>query len=155
MRWQGWSLRSRLMALGIGGLAIGFALGALGLVAALNFALRQNTDRQALATARDIAVLVDAQAVPEPLPVSSGQIVQVIDAQGRVRAGSVSADRLTPLLRPAELAAARRGDRSYVDGERIGLAGPVRMVALPAGPDGDPQTVGVATPVAEQRPSVA
>ena len=53
-------------------------------------------------------------------------------------------------LRPDELARARQGRRYYVSGEdRLGQAGPLRVVAVPAGPPDDPQTVIVARPVGE------
>src|SRR5262249_13456197 len=45
---------------------------------------------------------------------------------------------------PDELAQARGGRKFIVDGERIGVTGPLRVVAVPAGPPGDPQTVIVA-----------
>jgi signal transduction histidine kinase len=149
------SLRARLLLIGTGGLAVGFALGGLVLVAALAFALERSVDRDALATANDVAALVDAGALPQPVPVAGGQLVQVVDAQQRVRSASIGADRLVPLLRPDELAAAREGRRRYISGARAGLSGPLRVVAVPAGPADDPQTVVVARPVTEVRQSVA
>jgi len=48
----------------------------------------------------------------------------VVDDQHRVVAGSATADRLTPLLRPAELSRALAGEAVRVPGARVGLAVP-------------------------------
>ncbi|WP_203981395.1 sensor histidine kinase [Planosporangium flavigriseum] len=142
------------MLIGAGGLAIGFALGGLVLMAALGHALQRGVDTDAVGTARGVAELVNVRALPQPVPVSGGQIVQVVDAQHRVRSASIGADRLVPLLRPDELAEARAGKSRYVDGSRAGVSGPLRVVAVKAGPPDDPQTVIVARPVSSLRASV-
>jgi signal transduction histidine kinase len=152
--WGRMSLRSRLLLIGSGGLAVGFALGGVVLVAVLGYALQRGVDTDALSTARGVAALVDAGALPQPVPVSGGQIVQVVDAQGRVRSASIGADRLIPLLPPAELAQARNGRRTTLDGSRVGVTGPLRVVAERAGPAADPQTVIVARPISTVRESV-
>jgi signal transduction histidine kinase len=153
--WSGLSLRSRLLMIGSGGLAVGFALGGAVLVAALGFALQRNVDTDALSTARGVATLVDVKALPQPVPVAGGQFVQVVDAQQRVRSASIGADQLVPMLRPDEVVAARNGRRFFVDGSRAGVNGPLRVVAVKAGPPDDPQTVIVARPVSSVRESVA
>ncbi len=152
--WRRWSLRARLMLIGTGGLAVGFALGGVVLVASLRLTLEHTVDAEATGTARDVAALVDAGALPEPVPVAGGQLVQVVDAQGRVRSASIGADRLVALLRPDELARAQTGELGPVDGSRIGVAGPLWVVAVRAGPADDPQTVIVARPLAELQQSV-
>ena len=48
-------------------------------------------------------------------------MIQVVDAQQRVVAGSATADRLTPLLRPDELQRALAGEALVVSGVRLGL----------------------------------
>src|SRR5690348_5158280 len=153
--WRRLSLRTRLMLIGTGGLAVGFGLGGVLLVAAFGYAVQRAVDTEALGTARDVAALVDAGALSNPVPVASGQLVQVVDAQGRVRSASISADRLVPLLRPGELAAVRAGRPRYIEGDRAGVSGPLRVVAVPAGPGDDPQTVIVAQPVADLQESSA
>jgi signal transduction histidine kinase len=151
----GLSLRARLILLGLTGLAVALGVGAAALVLALGFALQRTVDVEASATARDVAALVDAQALPDPVPVAGAQIVQVVDAAHRVRAGSITADRLVPMLSERQLAQARAGRRLVVDGERIGVEGPVRVYGVPAGPPDDPQTVVVARPIGELQQSVA
>lgn len=147
--WHGLSLRARLMVIGMTGLAAGLALGGVALVAALGYALQNTVDSEARQTAEDVAALVDAGALPQPIPVTGAHLVQVVDAADRVRASSIDADRLVPILYPDELAGARAGQRLFVPGDRLGLAGPVRVVAVPAGPPQDPQTVVVARSMAD------
>src|SRR6266508_4217552 len=147
--WRRWSLRTRLLVIGTGGLAVGFAFRGLVLMAAFGFAMQRAIDTEARSTANEVAALVDADALPEPVPVAGGQLVQVVDAQGRVRAASLDADRLVPLLHKDELPAVRAGQARFVDGERTGMGGILRVVGVPAGPRDDPQTVIVARPVGE------
>src|SRR5699024_8768176 len=78
-------------------------------------------------------------------PVSGAQVVQVVDAQGRVVTGSSNADRLVPLLRPDERQEARTGEAVTVPGSRTGLRGPLRGVGEPL----DSTTVLVAVPVGD------
>jgi signal transduction histidine kinase len=140
------------MLIGTGGLAVGFALGGVVLVAAFGYAFQREIDAEALGTARSVADLLNAGRLPEPIPVAGSQLVQVVDAQGRVRNASIGADRLVPLVRPAEFARVRRHPQ-YVNGDRAGLDMPLRVVAVPAGPAGDPQTVIVARQIGELRQS--
>jgi signal transduction histidine kinase len=76
-------------------------------------------------------------------------VIQVVDSQGRVVSGSATADRLIPLLRPAELTRALAGGTVIVPGARAGTIGPLRVRAISAGPAGDPVSVIVAVPVAD------
>ena len=143
--WRRQSLRVRLMLIGVVGLSVGLLAGGVALVATLGFVLQRSVDDEALAVGRQVADLVDAGSLPQPLPVAGAEQVQVVDAQGRVRSASVDADPLVPMLRADELARARAGERLFLDGDRIGInEGPVRVVAVPAGPTADPQTVLVA-----------
>ena len=65
----------------------------------------------------------------------AGRSVQVVDAQGRVRAASTDADRLVPMLHARRAGAARDGRARWSSpGDRVGLTGPLRVVAVPAGP---------------------
>jgi signal transduction histidine kinase len=78
----------------------------------------------------------------------------VVDGQGRVRAASSTADRLVPLLSPAEIARTRSGSAIEINGDRVTIDGPLRVVAAPAGSASDPQTVIVAVPIAQSLQSV-
>lgn len=155
--WLGWmpvlGLRGRLMALGVFGLTIGLALGGVVLLGTLGFVLQRTVDTEAFRTADAVALLAAEDALPDPLPVAGGQVrVQVVDAQGRIRAASIDADRLVPMVRPERLDRDRRR-RLEVPAERVGLAGPVRVVTVPAGTAADPLTVLVARSMADVRHS--
>jgi signal transduction histidine kinase len=143
--WRGRSLRARLVILGTCGLGVGFLVGGIGLFAVLGLALQRSVDASAASTADYVAALTREGELPNPVPVAGGQLVQVVDGDGRVLSASVGADPLIPLLQPKELASARKGDRHYVDGSPVAVDGPVRVVALPVGDD----TVIVGRPVGE------
>ena len=146
-------LRGRLMVIGVLGLSVGLALGGVVLLAVLGYALQRSVDADATRTAEAVARLAAEDALPDPLPVAGGQVrVQVVDAQGRIRAASIDADRLVPMVRPDRLDPDRR-ERLVVSGERVGLAGPVRVVTVPAGTAADPLTVLVAKSLADVRHS--
>ncbi|WP_203998676.1 sensor histidine kinase [Virgisporangium aurantiacum] len=143
--WRVRSLRARLVIIGTCGLAAGFLVGGVALFLVLGIALQRSVDAAAESTAHDVAALTAEGELPDPVPVAGGQLVQVVDAEGRVRSASVGADRLVSLLQPDELAAARKGEHQYVDGNRVAVEGPIRVVAVPVGDD----TVVVGRPVAE------
>ncbi|HEX6870078.1 MAG TPA: two-component sensor histidine kinase, partial [Micromonosporaceae bacterium] len=96
------------------GLCLGFLLGGLTLVAALGFVLQRSVDAEAVRTGADVAALVDAGALPQPVPVAGGDRVQVIDANNRVRSASIDADRLVPMVSAAELTRLRAGEKLYL-----------------------------------------
>jgi signal transduction histidine kinase len=146
-RLQGLSLRARLLAVGVTGVALALALGSLALYAVLTVTLNRSVDDGAFATARTIAAMVDNNAVPDPLPVSGAQAVQVVDGSGAVVSASLSADRLTPLLRSPELAKALAGERISIPGARAGLSGNLRAIAIPAGSAAASTSIIVAVPV--------
>jgi signal transduction histidine kinase len=149
-RWPGgppnWSLRARLTVVATALLGAGIAAGAVLLVVTGSRTLQAAVDSGALQSAREVAALVDSNRLPDPVP-QGGEgtaAIQVVDAQNRVLAASVGTDRLVPVLRPAEIAAVRSGQRLVVPGSRLGLSGPLRVVGVPAGQPSDPQTVIVA-----------
>lgn len=144
---QGLSLRARLLALGIAGVALALALGSLVLYAVLTVTVNRTLDDNAFASAEAVSAMVSANTVPDPLPVSGSQLVQVVDRSGAVVSASVSADRLTPLLRSPELTKALAGERISIPGARAGLSGTLRAIAMPAGPPSAANSVIVAVPV--------
>ncbi|MFV2084441.1 ATP-binding protein [Micromonospora sp. LOL_021] len=162
-RWRAYlrvrlSLRTRLTAISVLGLAAGLAAGAIGLTAVLALALERSADADARTTADAIAQLVAADAVPDPLPVAGNDVrVQIVDERGRIRAASIGADRLVPMLYAGEreeLAAEPTGAVT-VPGARLGLRGPVRVIAQPAGGPAQPRTVLVARSMADINRSLA
>lgn len=147
--WGGLGLRARLLLVGVLGVALALLVGGFAFYAALTLAVDRTLDNEALASAQEVAALVDADQLPSPVPVSGAQVVQVVDAQHRVVSGSATADRLTPLLRPAELAQAVAGEALVVPGSRAALSGPLRVRAVAAGPAETRVSVLVALPVGD------
>ena len=143
--WRGASLRARLILIGSAGVTVGLALGGLVLVETLSYTLLRNLDDDATQTAREVAALVESGRLPDPVPAEGGTaVVQVLNRLGGIVAVSAGADRLVPALPPRELASARSGGRFMVSGDRVGLDGPVRVVAETAHASSGPQTVLVA-----------
>ncbi|WP_244253288.1 ATP-binding protein [Micromonospora antibiotica] len=129
------------MVLGVAGLSVGLALGGVVLLVALGWTLQRTVDEEAFRTADAVARLAGENALPDPLPVAGGQLrVQVVDSAGRIRAASIDADRLVPMVRPDQLTGTGR-QRTVVPGQRLGWEGPVRVVAVPAQSAGEPLTV--------------
>jgi signal transduction histidine kinase len=146
---RGLSLRARLMAVGATGVALALALGSLMLYAVLTLTVNRTVDDSAFASARAVAAMVDSNTVPDPLPVSGSQIVQVVDSSGAMVSASMSADRLTPLLRSPELAKALAGERVSIPGARAGLTGNLRVIAVQAGTSSGSRSIIVAVPVSD------
>ncbi|HZL73890.1 MAG TPA: ATP-binding protein [Propionibacteriaceae bacterium] len=140
------SLRGRLMIIGLAGVGIALIMGGLAFFGALTYSVNRTLDNEALASAGEVAAMVNEDRLPSPIPVSGAQVVQVVDGQQRVVGGSVTADRLTPLLPPNELATALAGKPVLVDGVRVGVSGPLRVQAIPAGRSEAPVSVIVGLP---------
>jgi signal transduction histidine kinase len=145
---KGWSLRWRLMTIGLLGLAVVQAVGSVALYVALSVASRHDLDRRAEATADQVATLVTSGRLPDPIPVTGSESVQVVDSHNRVLSASANGDRLTALLSPAEL---RRAETSpvSVSGSRLGLSSTLRVTATPASLEAGAPIVVVAEPVAD------
>jgi signal transduction histidine kinase len=146
--WRGLSLRARLMTIGLLGLAVVQAVSSVALYVALSVASRHDLDRRASATAQQVAELVTTDRLPDPIPVTGSESVQVVDGRGRVLSASANGDRLTSLLTPDELARARSGPVT-VPGSRLGMTSSLRVTAVPASTAPNAPTVVVAEPVAD------
>jgi signal transduction histidine kinase len=132
--WRRLSLRARLIVIGVLGVATALAIGSIALYGVLTLVSYRTLDQAGTATAEEVATLVDQGRLPDPIPVTGGQIVQVVDSRGRVVSASVNADRLTALLLPREVATALTGAPLEVPGSRVGLTSSLRVVAVRAGP---------------------
>jgi signal transduction histidine kinase len=146
------SIRARLLLIGLAGLAGALLIGGLLLYAVLSASLGRSIEGTARAGAQQVALLVDSGRMPDPVPVSGALVVQVLDAQGRVVAGSVTADRLTALVTPDELRRALAGEQVIVPGNRSGLSGRLQVGAVPAGaavPTGREYAVVAAAPTGD------
>jgi signal transduction histidine kinase len=148
--WLRLSLRARLTLVATTLVAVGLAAGALLLAGVLQRSLLRAIDDSARQRATDVAALVDTGQLSDPIPVAGGTAaVQVIDAQHRVRAASAGGDHLVPMLEPGDVASVRAGRALFLDGGRLGLSDPLRVVGARAGPHDDPQTVLVAISTVE------
>ncbi len=147
--WRRWSLRTRLMVVGLLGLAAAQAIGSVALAAALHVATERRVERDARATAAEVAGLVDAGRLPRTLPVSGVEIVQVLDRRGRVVSASQNADPLTAMLRAAE---ARRAleDPVTVAGSRAATGSRLQVWATRVVGGDRHRTVLVAEPIDER-----
>ncbi len=143
------SLRWRLMAIGLTGLALSLVVGGVLLYAALTAALERSTSAAAQAAATEVAQLVDSGRLPDPVPVAGAQVVQVLDAGHRVVGGSLTADRLTPLVSRPEGERLLNGSSVSVPGSRAGMAGELQVAAVRAGPPDARVTVVAAVPTAD------
>ncbi len=150
--WQRVSLRARLMAIGLLGVAGALVIGGVALDAVLVTSLSRTVHSEVRASASEVAALVDAGRLPDPVPVAGAEIVQVIDAGGHVVGGSVTADRLTPLVTDDERQAALAGRIVTVPGNRAGLSGELQVAAVAAGPSTARVTVvaGTSTSTVQQ-----
>jgi signal transduction histidine kinase len=142
--WSRLSLRVRLMTIGLLGVALALAIGSAALYGALTLLSYRSLDESSAATAADVAALVEQGRLPDPIPVTGNQIVQVVDTRDRVVSASLNADRLTAMLLPDELSDALAGLHPQVSGARAGLASPLRVTAVRAGSPGERRTVVVA-----------
>ena len=132
--WRRRSLRARLTLITSAGLALALAAAAVLLVNALRVALIRGLDDSARQGAVEVAALIDQNRLPNPVPVAPGTItIQVLDAQGRITDVSPGADRLVPMLPPAQAqAAARTGQARMLPGPPLGMPSLLRVVAVGA-----------------------
>ena len=128
------TLRGRLMSIGVLGIAGALVVGGVILYAVLSSSLTRTVQSEALASAREVALLLDSGQVPDPVPASGAQVVQVLSADDRVLTGSLTADRLTALVTSQEKARAVAGEVVVVAGSRSGLSGGLQVSAVQAGP---------------------
>jgi signal transduction histidine kinase len=151
--WRRRSLRARLTLITSAGLALALAGAAVLLVNALRLSLIRGLDDSARQGAAEVAALIDQNRLPDPVPVGSGTItIQVLDAQGRITDVSPGADRLVPLLPPAQArTAARTGQGRMLPGPPLGMPSLLRVVAVGAN---DGQVVLAAVPFAQASDSI-
>jgi signal transduction histidine kinase len=138
------SLRARLTAIGVLGFAGALAIGGIVLYGSLTYFVDRTLKNDGTATAREVATLVNEDRLPDPIPVSGTQVVQVLDDRNRVVSASVNGDRLTALLVPEEVSRANAGETVTIPGSRAGLAVPLRVVTATARDQGAKRTVVVA-----------
>jgi signal transduction histidine kinase len=152
--WRRRSLRARLTLITSAGLALALAAAAVLLANALRASLTRGLDDSARQGAVTVATLIDQDRLPNPVPVAPGTLtIQVLDAQGRIINVSPGADRLVPMLAPAQAqAAARTGQARMLAGPPLGMPSLLRVVAVGAS---DHQVVIAAVSFAQASDSLA
>jgi len=133
--WRRRSLRARVTVTTTVGLAVALVAAAMLLRSELRASLTSGVDSTARQGAREVAALANSnRPLPNPVPVVAGTLtVQVLGPGGRIVDASPTADRLVPLLPPAQAAAAARNGRAtLLDGRPFGIPYLMRVVAVPA-----------------------
>lgn len=141
-----WSLRARLTVVTAGLLCVTLAVGAVVLSTVLSRGRVAALDDVVRDRALTVGALVRSDQVPEALPVAQpGEIVQVLDADGRVVASSPTASRTLPVLPAAALADLRSRALATSPGDPLVTGTEVSAydaharaaVLLPEGADGE------------------
>src|SRR5215472_12161847 len=132
--WRRRGLRARVTMTAAAGLLIAFAAADLLLFNTLRVSLTRSIDDSARQGAAGVAALIDANRLPDPVPVAAGTItIQVLDRAGRIVDVSPAADRLVPLLTLAQAAqSARAGSAVLVPGPPYGIPSQLRVTAVAA-----------------------
>jgi len=150
------SLRDRLMAVGLTGVAAALLAGGITLYLLMGATLNRSLDTAARTAAVEVAALADAGRLPDAVPTTGTAVLQVLDAQNRVVAASAAADRLTALVTAEERGRLLAGHSVVVPGSRVALSGTLRVVGVPTqkpGPDGERLLVVAAAPTTDVQTS--
>ena len=150
MRWRSWwpvrwwtslSLRGRLSLVATALFTLAVVTGAALLLVLQRYALLHTLDNSAVKAASDAAANAKVNKIPNPLVPTTGGIaaMQVVNAEDSVLGASAGADRVFPLLTPAQLKHARDGRRYTIESDTSTTR--YRIIAEPAGD----KTVLVAT----------
>jgi signal transduction histidine kinase len=107
--WRRRGLRARVTITAAAALLVAFAVFDLLLFSVLRVSLTRSLDDSAGQSASEVVALINANRLPDPIPVAPEITVQVLDPAGHITDVSPGTDRLVPLLaRPAAAAAAGR-----------------------------------------------
>jgi len=136
--WRRRGLRARVTLTAAAGLLVAIVAADLLLFNTLRVALTRSVDDSARQAATEVVALIDSQPLPDPVPVAASTItIQVLDPAGRIIDVSPAADRLVPLLSPAQAASsARTGAAVTLNGSPFGMP-PVLRVAAVGAANGD------------------
>ena len=132
--WRRRGLRARVTLTAAAGLLVALVAADLLLFNTLRVALTRSVDDSARQAATEVVALIDSQPLPDPVPVATSTMtIQVLDPAGRIIDVSAAADRLVPLLAPAQAASnARTGQAVTVNGSPFGMPPVLRVAAVAA-----------------------
>jgi signal transduction histidine kinase len=146
--WRRRGLRARVTLTAALGLIVAFAAADLLLFNALRVSLTNSTDDYARSGATQVAALINAGRLPDPVPVAAGTItIQVLNAFGNITDVSADTDRDVPVVSVAqarELAAS--GGATLIQGAPLDMPSVLRVAVVPAD---DGQLVIAAVPFSE------
>ena len=109
--WRRRGLRGRVTLIAALGLLVALIAGDLLLLSALRDSLNRSVDDTARSGAAEVAALIDANRLPDPVPVAAGTVsIQVLGPSGRIVNVSPDADRLVPIVAPPQAAALADSD---------------------------------------------
>ena len=109
--WRRRGLRARVTLIAALGLLVALVVGDLLLLNTLRVSLTRSVDDTARSGATEVAALINADRLPDPVPVAAGTVtIQVLGPSGRIVNVSADADRLVPMVPPAQAAALANGD---------------------------------------------
>jgi len=131
--WRRRGLRARVTMIAALGLIVAFILIDLLLFNALRVSLTRSVDDTARSGADQIASLLNAGHLPNPVPVTGDINIQVLDSYGDIRNASASADRLVPIVSFAQAQAlAHGGSAMLVQGAPFDMPSLLRVVVVRA-----------------------
>jgi len=113
--WRRRGLRGRVTLIAALGLLVALIAGDLLLLNAVRDSLTRSVDDTARSGAAEVAALINADRLPDPVPVAAGTVsIQVLGPSGRIVNVSPDADRLVPIVAPPQAAALASGDSAIL-----------------------------------------
>ena len=113
--WRRRGLRARVTLIAALGLLVALVAGDLLLLNTLRASLTRSVDDSARSGATEVAALINADRLPDPVPVAAGTVsIQVLAPSGQIVNVSADADRLVPLLPPAQAASLANGNSAVL-----------------------------------------
>jgi signal transduction histidine kinase len=146
--WRRRGLRARVTITAALGLIVAFAAADLLLFNALRVSLTREVDDYARSGATQVAALINANRLPDPVPVAAGTItIQVLNSAGDITDVSPDADRLVPVVSVGQARAlAAGGGALLIRGAPFDMPSLLRVAAVQAA---DGQVVIAAVPFSE------
>jgi signal transduction histidine kinase len=132
--WRRRGLRARVTLIAALGLLVALVAGDLLLLNTLRLSLTRSVDDTARSGATEVAALINADRLPDPVPVAAGTVtIQVLGPSGRIVNVSADADRLVPMVPPAQAAALANGESAIlVHGAPFDMPSLLRVAAVRA-----------------------
>jgi signal transduction histidine kinase len=131
--WRRRGLRARVTLTAALGLIVAFAVADLLLFNALRASLTRSVDDSARSGAAEVQALINANRLPNPVPVPAGITIQVLNSAGNIADVSPDADRLVPIVPIGQARAlADGGGAALVRGAPFDMPSLLRVVAVRA-----------------------